>query len=259
MIRALYTAASGLLVGLRRQEVISNNLANAETPGYKGEMGVTTAFSGVLANRIGPAPVPVPLTSQAVIGPVGTGAYQSLRRPNFAEGTQKTTGAPLDVAIQGPGFFAVQRGTDVQYTRDGHFGRNAQNELIASDGSQVLDANGQPIAIATDQVSIRPTGEILADGVSIGFIQVVQLDRTSVTRAGETRFAPGAAPVEVMTLGTGTVLQQGNLEQANVDITDTATRLMSEQRSFEASQHVFTTVDETLAQAVRDLSRMTPA
>lgn len=259
MIRALYTAASGLLVGLRRQELVANNLANAETPGYKGDLGVTTAFSGVYAMHIGPAAVPVPITSQTVIGPLGTGAYQSLRRPDFNAGTVKSTGAPLDVAIQGPGFFAVERNGSVEYTRDGHFGRNAQNELIASDGSRVLDTNGQPIVITTDQVSIRQTGEILADGISIGSLQVVKLDRASVTRAGDTRFSSGATPAEVITPGADTTLQQGSLEQANVDITETATRLMTEQRNFEASQHVFTTVDETLAQAVRDLSRITSA
>src|SRR5207253_9973174 len=119
MIRSLYTAASGLETGMRLQEVVAENLANSSTTGYKGDRAAAREFSGVLAQSIGNAPVPVPLLLTRTLGRIGTGSFVQTRRLSLADGAPRATGAPLDVMIQGSGLFAVQ-GVDgaKQYTRD---------------------------------------------------------------------------------------------------------------------------------------------
>lgn len=257
MIRSLYTAASGLMLGLRAQDVIANNLANSETSGFKGETSAATAFDGVLARRVTADGSPLGGGRAETIGRIGTGTYQSVRSTDFAPGSQAPTGQELDAAIEGGGFFAVEVDGAVRYTRDGHFGRDGQNRLVARDGSVVLDVDGQPIPLPGDIIVFRPNGEVLADGTTVARLQVASLDESVVARAGQSRFivTGGAAPT-VITGQDGVAVRQGMLEEANVDVTSTATDLMGIQRVFNASQNVFTTVDQTLERAVLDIGRL---
>jgi len=254
MIRALYTAASGLLVGLRQQEVVANNLANAETAGYKGETSSITAFGGVLARRVGNAPGPLPLAMNQVLGAVGTGAYQSERKPDFSTGNLKATGRDLDLAISGAGFFAI-RAEDgaVQYTRDGHFGRDAADQLVTSEGLPVLDVNGDPILFTGGRIELRPNGEVLVNDEAVATLMLVDFTSEQAVRAGGSRYALAGDPDP---FDPASSVLQGVLEEANVDMTRTSSQLMSIQRQFEASQHVFTTVNQTLDDAVRDIGRV---
>lgn len=257
MLRSLYTAASGLMLGLRAQDVVANNLANSETSGFKGETSAATAFDGVLARRVMGSDSPVPGGQSETIGRVGTGTYQSVRSTDFAPGSQSPTGQELDVAIEGKGFFAVEVDGRPLYTRDGHFGRDGDSQLVARDGAPVLDVDGQPIVLAGDVIVFRPNGEVLADGVSIARIQIANLDTAVLARAGASRFAfnGGGAP-EVTTGQDGVLVRQAMLEEANVDAVSASTDLMSIQRVYNASQNVFTTVDETLERAVLDVGRV---
>src|SRR5690606_532869 len=140
MIRGLYTAASGMLLGLRQQDVVADNLANSSTVGYKADQSAQTAFAGVLARRTGPAEGPIPARTDEVIGRLGTGAFVENVRTFLGQGAERDTGAPLDVMVRGEGFFVVQTTEGVRYTRDGHFDRNQAQQLITADGALVLDA-----------------------------------------------------------------------------------------------------------------------
>ena len=257
MLRSLYTAASGLMLGMRAQDIIANNLANSETSGFKGETSAATAFSGVLAHRLTESSSPLPGGQTETIGRIGTGAYQSVRSTDFAPGSQAPTGQELDAAIEGTGFFAVRVEDQTLYTRDGHFGRDGQNQLVARDGAPVLDVDGNPIPLPGDIIVFRPNGEVLVDGETVARIQVAQLDNAVLARAGKSRFlVSGGEPATVVTGQDGIAVRQGMLEEANVDVTSTATDLMGVQRVFNASQNVFTTVDETLERAVLDVGRL---
>lgn len=257
MIRALYTAASGLVTGMRQQEVVANNLANVQTPGYKGETSATSAFERIVAWKIGNAPVPVPMQLNRRLGAVGTGAYESLRASDFTDGNVTATTLPLDMSISGPGFFAVQVDGNVQYTRDGHFGLDAQRRIVASDGSPVLDVNRQPIVVSSQNVLVLPDGQVRVDDEPVATLLMVDIDPASAVRARGSRFVlpPGVTPA-LLNGAEGTVIRQGFLEEANVDMTEAATDLISTQRAFEGSQRVFTTIDETLETAVRDIGRV---
>jgi flagellar basal-body rod protein FlgF len=274
MIRGLYTAASGMVTGLRMQEAVAENLANLSTPGFKAERLAANEFAGVLARRVGNAPVPVPLAVQSMLGRVGTGAYVAERETFLDAGAERATGRPLDLAIRGDGFFVVQDGEGVRYTRDGHFGRDAEGRLVASDGSPLLDVAGAPIAIASDRIRVdafgrvfdivlaevaQPDGSVLIEQQEqeAGTIQVVTVPPEALVRSGESGFTlvPGAAPVPA-DLGETAVVVQGALEEANVEVTQVATELATLARLFETSQRVFSTIDETLESAVTDVGRV---
>ena len=194
MIRGLYTAASGLVLGLRRQEVVADNLANVETPGYKGETSAAASFETVLAHRVGNAPVPVPLTFVQRLGTVGTGAYQDAREVDMGAGTLNTTGRELDLGLAGPGFFAVQTPDGTRYTRDGRFEATGEGILVTGDGDPVLSVEGQPINVAGVQVVIVGSGEVFVDGESRGTLQVVELDPSRIIRARGTQFEIAIPP-----------------------------------------------------------------
>jgi flagellar basal body rod protein FlgG len=275
MIRSLYTAASGLETGLHMQEAVAENLANSTTTGYKSERSAAAAFAGVLARTIGNAPVPVPLALERVLGTVGTGSYVDKRRVSLDPGTADVTGRPLDVMLQGSGFFVVQAADGTpRYTRDGHFALDKQGNLVTAEGNQVLDATGAPIVLATDNVRIDGTGQIFTrtpiqvtqpDGTVVTQIlenfaaqlQVVTAGPTQLVRAGQSDFTlvPNAAAVPA-TLGGSSKVQQGALEQSNVDVTSTSTQLMTLARNYSASQHVFATINQTLDEAVNQIGKV---
>ena len=274
MIRGLYTAASGMVSGLRMQATVAENLANMGTPGFKGERSSLQEFSGVLATRQGQSGTPSPMSANRSLGRVGTGAYLESRETVLAEGSERRTDLPLDVMIRGEGFFTIQTDDGVRYTRDGHFGRDATNTLVSSDGFPVLDAAGQPITVTSDNVRMLPTGEILqtvaqtvtlpggaeaikVTEVEVGRLSAVILQQEDLVRAGGSRFtlAPGGTAAAA-DLGTTTVFIQGSVEGTNVDIADTSTQMMSLARAYQASQHVFTTLNDTLQLAVRDIGKV---
>lgn len=275
MIRGLYTAASGMLLGLRQQDVIASNLSNTNTVGYKHDQFAPAEFGGVLARRIGDRPGPVPAHTQQLIGRVGTGAFLEARRTHLAQGSERETGERLDVMIRGTGFFAVQTDQGVRYTRDGHLDRNDNDVLVNVTGEPVLDVNGEPIVLDTDRVRIASDGsiyrlietEVVSDDGTTGVVveeelvaqlQVVEIAADDLVRAGDTQFtvAAGAVATPLNLAEDATVILQGALEEANVDVGHTATQLYSHARTFNASQRVFTTINETLQSAVRDIGRL---
>lgn len=260
MIRALYTAASAMLFGMRQQEVAADNLANTRTPGFKGETSAAGEFSGVLARRInasgGPAPAPAALGGE-VLGRIGTGVYQIAKSNDFTEGGMRMTDAPLDFAIGGAGFFMVQTDDGIEYTRDGHFARDRENRLVTSNGLAVLDANGGEILLETDRIRVKGNGEILVGDELVATLGVADLDPDQAIRAGSSRFRlPDGVEATPVELGTNSVVRNGFLEEANVDAARTASSVLSTSRQFEASQKVFTTVDETLQRAVLEIGKV---
>ena len=274
MIRGLYTAASGMVNGLRMQETVAENIANLGTPGFKGERSGTQEFRGVLARSIGPSSSPLPLAVQRVLGRVGTGAYVDERRTVLTEGVERNTDLSLDVMIRGDGFFRIATEDGVRYTRDGHFGRDATNTLVTADGQTILGDDGGPITINTDAVRILPSGDLLVtteidvaqpDGTVakkvteevIGKLAVVRIAPEALVRSGGSRFTlvPGAGTTAV-TLGDEAVIVQGALEETNVDLARASTDLMSLARVYSSNQQVFSALNESLQLAVRDIGRV---
>lgn len=274
MIRGLYTAASGMVNGLRMQETVAENISNLGTPGYKGERSGTQEFAGVLARSVGSSGSPIPIATQRVIGRIGTGAYVDERETILTEGVERRTDLPLDVMIRGDGFFQIQTDDGLRYTRDGHMGRDATNTLVTADGQVILGADGNPITLNTDDVRILPTGELLVTTRTeveqpdntlaivvteevIGQLGVVRIAPEDLVRSGGSRFTlvPGAGTTPV-TLGDDAVIVQGALEETNVDLAGASTDLMSLARVYTSNQQVYAALNDTLQLAVRDIGRV---
>src|SRR3954451_17778604 len=141
MDRGLYIAAGGMLAEQRRQEAIANDLANAATPGYKSDRVAQQSFDELLLNR--------DLDGQAVGRQslrVGVGVVET----DWAPEPSRETGEPLDFTIDGPGFFAVQTGAGVRYTRNVQCSADAQGRLITATADPVLGTNGGAVQIGAD-------------------------------------------------------------------------------------------------------------
>jgi flagellar basal-body rod protein FlgF len=251
MIRGLYTAASGLATATLRLGVVSNNIANANTAGYKADR---------LPDEVGKS---LDLMRWAVDdngNPVGTitlGPKRGLSSLDLTPGPIQETGNALDLAIAGTGFFAVQ-GSDGQtrYTRDGGFHLDADGSLRARDGSAVLNDSGQPTQIASGgEIAVGADGTLIVDGVAGERLQVVDFaPGQQLLKQGNGMFTPanGGLPQPA----TGAQLYQGFLEGSNVDMTESMVQTMNLVRAYEANQHLLQVQDQTLSRAVNDIGKV---
>jgi flagellar basal-body rod protein FlgF len=220
MERGLYIAASGMLAELRRQDQIANDLANAATPGYKSDRSTQQSFGELLLanNRTG-----------QTVGALGLGVQIDETTTDWTPQPLRQTDEPLDFAIAGEGFFAVRTGEGVFYTRNGQFTLSPQGILTTARGDVVLGPNGAPVQAGAD-------GKV--DPAAIGIFNVA-----GPRKVGDNLVAGNAAGQ-----ATGQV-QAGFLEGSGADPARSMVNMIASFRSFEASQKVIRTLDETLAQA----------
>jgi flagellar basal-body rod protein FlgF len=221
MDRGLYIAAAGMLAEMTRQDQISNDLANAATPGYKPDRASQKSFSEVLLANT--------KTGQT-IGPLGTGPRIEQQVTDLAPQPLRDTGEPLDLAIAGDGFFAVQTSRGVRYTRDGAFQAGADGTLTDQLGNRVLGADGRPVKVAADGT---------VDASKVGVFAL----RGTPVKQGDSYFTGTAAGA-----ATGQA-RSGALEASGVDSARTMVDMIASLRAFEAGQKAITTIDQTLQQA----------
>jgi flagellar basal-body rod protein FlgF len=250
MIKGIYTAAAGLATATLRLGVVSNNIANVSTPGYKQDR---------LPDEVGNA---LDLMKFAVddqgraVGTITLGPKIGLSQLDLAAGPMQQTANPLDLAIAGSGFFAVQApdGT-TRYTRDGGFHADVDGSLRARDGSSVLDTTGQPINLPLGaDVAVAADGTVLAGGNTLAQIQMVDFaPGDTLTKVGNGMFTVqnGVQPLPT----TGVQLYQGYLEGSNTDMTESMVSTMNLVRAYESNQKLLQMTDATLKQAVNDVGK----
>ncbi len=254
MIRGIYAAASGMVANFRRQMVLTNNVTNVSTPGYKQDVTASSEFASMLIAKqhgtegsIGP---------WDEVGPTGAGTELDVVRIDMSQGALTETGNPLDLAISGPGYFAVQ-GQDgaTLYTRNGTFFRDAAGTLVASDGSPVLGDNG-PIQIGPGEIFVGPDGTIMAGDQVAGRIRIVDFDpQEKMVKLGGSYLVPQNAGAQEQP-AQGAAISQGFLEHSNVDLGQAMIDMMSAMRSYEASQRMTQLQDQTLAAAVNEVGKV---
>ena len=251
MIRGIYTAAAGLATATLRLGVVSNNVANSQTPGYKTDQ---------LPAEIGKSLDLLKLATDPNGNPVGAvtlGPRSGLSRLDLSQGSLQETGNQFDLALGGPGFFAVQaNGGPVRYTRDGGFRVDSQGMLLARDGSGVLNTAGQPIQVPSGRVDVGADGALLVNGVQIDQLQIVDFPAGQlVDKTGNGQLAPqnGATPQPA---NPNTQVYQGYLETSNVDVTDQTVASMQLVRAYQANQRVLTIQDETLQKTVNEVGKV---
>jgi flagellar basal-body rod protein FlgF len=252
MIRGIYTAAAGLATATLRLGVVSNNVANAATPGYKQDRLPEEVGRSIDLLKYATSPNGRP------VGNITLGPKLGLSQLDLAPGPINETANPLDLAIAGTGFFAVQRADgSTAYTRDGGFHTDPDGSLRARDGSAVLDTNGSPITLPTEasfDVAVSADGTILTNGNPAAQLQMVDFaPGAQLDKVGNGMFAAqnGAQPQPA----TGAQLYQGYLEGSNVDMTESMVSTMNLVRAYEANQKLMQIADETLKSAVTEVGK----
>ncbi len=252
MNSGVYAAYTGLLSRTQALETAANNLANSNTNGFRAE---SVYFRGVMAN-VAEQGLALPSDLENAVNQFG---ILGGNRLDLGQGQITATGNPLDLALNGGGFFQIQTAHGVQLTRDGAFLRGADGTLTTQHGEPVLNNTGQPIVLPTGTVHVGSGGEIsvsTADGTSAiaGVLGLVNYAATSLTPVGTNRFtaASDAKPVAV----DGTV-QEGALEGANQDAVHGTLQLMLVQRQAEMMQKALNVFhNEFDKTATEDLGRV---
>ncbi len=238
-----YSAVSGGILALARLDAITNNLANASTPGFKAERVAQRAAA------IGAAP-----DATAVATPIARVVVET----DFSQGPIEPTGDPFDVALDGKGFLVVDGPRGERLTRRGNFEIDAEGFLATKDGWRVQGENGDlhvgglgngPLVIASD-------GAVHAGDVTAGKLRIVTVaDPSKLVREGGTVFAAGSLPLAAAAPGDVGV-RQGALEGANASPIESLVALIDTMRGYEAYMRAAERLDQVSGRAVSDVGRV---
>jgi flagellar basal-body rod protein FlgF len=270
VIRGLYTAASSMLAHMRRQEIISNDLANVNTVGFRGDEAEMKAFPLLFLQRLFDTNREIngDVLPSREVGGVNGGLMIDQVTTSFREGAIRETHNPLDMAIRDtaepnspPAFFTVQTPNGVEYTRDGAFSRNSNGELVTNQGYRVLGVGGAPIVIpdaADGELRIDPDGTIFVNNQQVGQLQIVTFaNPIALDKPGNTLFAQNqrsgpptpANPADFQ-------IQDRALELSNVDPVRSMSEMLDTMRAYEMNQKMVQTQDDILGKAVNDIAKL---
>ncbi len=254
MTSALWNSKTGLDAQQTRMTVISNNLANANTTGFKRDRAV---FEDLIYQNIRQPGAQSSQDTQLPTGlQLGTGVRVVATEKLFTQGNVSQTDAPLDVAIQGRGFFEIQLpdGT-TGYTRDGSFTLDSQGQIVNSSGYTLQPAITIPPNVVSITIGVDGTVSTLTSGDSaptqVGNIQLVDfVNETGLQPRGENLFLETASsgsptPGTPGQNGLGTVIQ-GSLETSNVNVVEELVNMIETQRTYEVNSRAIETADSML-------------
>ena len=241
MSGTIYKAGAGAILQQIRLEAYANNLANVNTSGFKADQPVFR-FD---------APE-IPSDSVGNVPRLSPYALPLEYATNFESGAMRKTGAPLDVAIVGEGFFEVQTPDGPRYTRNGGLSINSEGELSTAEGLPIMGEGGA-ISIDGSRVEITEAGQVLVDGDEVGVLKVVDFsDRSVLKKTGNSLFKDESGGGGTTT-AEGYRIAQGNLESSNVDAIRTMTEIIETLRVFETYQKVIRSADEATAKTVNEV------
>lgn len=225
----LRAGAQALRYWERRQEVISNNLANASTHGFRGER----VFAALLAD--------------------GTVAPQA--KTDWRPGQLTRTGNPLDIALEGEGFLVVRTEQGERLVRGGSFRQDAQGRLVDANGGLLLDESGMPVVLPPGTVDITRDGSVMVDGRTIATLRVVApADLDAVLHDGANRFRTDAVLLDVAPEMRRVL--QGSLEESNVETLQTMVEMITVQRNYAAVQSTMKVVDNVNGTIANQIGRV---
>jgi flagellar basal-body rod protein FlgG len=237
MLEGLHSAAAGMAAQQQRMDAVANDLANANTTGYKHQR---VGFRDLVYDQTGRS------SAQGVRTGSGAAAVDAGRA--FAQGTLQRTDRPLDVAIQGEGFLRVRLpdGRDA-LTRDGGLHIDGNRRLTTSTGALVQPAITVPEGVGEDQVSIGPDGTVLAGGNRIGRLDVVTVrSQAGLLSVGANAFVTTATSGAAIAAPRATSLTQGALEASNADMADAMVSMIESQRAYQLTSKAISTADEMM-------------
>lgn len=261
MLRGLYSAANAMVYRAHEVEVTANNIANVTTDGFKRDRLTTTTFGDMLLSRleafdntgIGAVVRPPRIGMMNLGGPVGISEFI-----DFSPGAPRETGNPLDIYINGPGFFEIETPNGIRYTRNGSFQLNADGEIVNLSGHFVLGTNGQPIRISSPApISIRSDGEVTTGGIPQGKISLVEFsDVNVIEKEGNTYFRLKDPALPLPSDARESTMEQGRIESSNANAIDSLIRLITAQRAYEAAARAVDMFNQSLSQVSGEMGRL---
>ncbi|HUU70856.1 MAG TPA: flagellar hook basal-body protein [Planctomycetota bacterium] len=231
MLSVLYSAAGGLDVAAKSQEVLARNIANAQHQGYKR---ATLRFADELRQA------------------GGSTALTAIEGVGFDQGQLLRTDSPMDMALEGDGFFTLQDANGGSlYTRKGSFVTGTDGRIVTSSGFTVLGTSGPILLPPGCAITVQKDGSILANGETIGKFRIAAFpDKSSLSRAGTTLFKETGPASRAMPALDFTV-RQGFLENSNVNILTEMVRMIENARAFEANQRAASSANTALTELNR--------
>ena len=247
MFKGFYNLTSGMLTQQNNLNVLANNMSNISTPGFKGSRHVAGNFADVMYSRTGSA------------------GYQQIGRQSyivatnevvtdFTQGALEETGIPLDVAIDGEGFFAIRNEAgETMYTRSGSFSLDEQGYLCYSGFGRVLDNNGNELRVMTGKITGDSMGGVnAANGLQLGRAGVFTFEDAATLEYNEQGFLVGAEGQAVDV----PKLRWGYLERSNVDMVSQMTAMLSSQRAFQSAAQVTKIYDTLMNKITNDIGKL---
>ena len=257
MVKGLYTAYTGLINEQNRMDVLTNNLANANTVGFKKEGSTSQAFDDVLAYKIKDTTDPL---SARPLGGISLGVKIGETYTDFSQGSMRSTENTFDLAVSGTGFFAVEftnknGESSTKYTRDGSFILNKDGYLVTKDGDYVLGSNNNRIRLDPNQPAmVDQAGRIWQNDAVVATVGITDFeDYNYLEHYGENYYQP----VEGATQKAGDYkIMSGYLEMANMSVVTEMVNMISVSRAYETNQKMVQTFDSTLEIASKQLGRV---
>lgn len=257
MIKGLYTAASGMMLQMSKQDVVANNIANVNTGGYKKDSVICQSFPSMLISRLGESQENAlgeeQMLPPVVIGPVGTGAVVKNIVTDHSAGNIKQTNNPADLAISNEGYFVVQTPQGERFTRDGSFKINQEGILVTNQGVPVMSTDNQTIQIISDDdqtaenFTINKNGSVMVNDQEIARIKIVNFaDQRQLEKEGAWMRVKAGEYTAVENPG----VVQGYLELSNVNAIKEMVNLINVVRAYESCQKVVLAEDELLGVAI---------
>lgn len=253
MLRGLYTAYTGMMNEQYRMDIMSNNLANADTTGFKKEGSTSQAYSEVMAVKI--KDVSENPNTPKRLGNMSLGVKIGETYTDFSQGSLRDTGNTYDIAIGGDGFFNIEftnksGETSTKYTRDGGFTLTKDGYLVTKDGDYVLGENGRiQLSTTAGNTVFDESGNIYQDDRLVASLKLTEFEDTNyLTHYGETMW--DAKEGAVAKDAEDAKIYQGYLEMSNASVVKEMVNMITISRQYESNQKMLTTFDDTLEKSM---------
>lgn len=254
MLRALYTGVSAMITQEAKQNVITNNIANINTNGFKADNIAVSQFKEVMLQNFDGGTKGNP--RRQVLGSISLGSRIDETKTDYSQGILQETGKDTDFAIEGRGFFAVLRGDSIYYTRDGEFHIDPMGYLVNSSGDRVLGVNSgnrnlEPIFVSNGTLSLNSSNDIyINDLLSYEMYTVDFENYSNLEKIGDNLYQGQGA------IAVNSKVKQKQLEKSNVSTINEMVNMMNVMRNFETSQKIVQMLDETLSKAANEIGNV---
>jgi flagellar basal-body rod protein FlgG len=244
MLRSLYIASTGMLAQREKMDIVTNNIVNVDTAGYKKDTLITRSFKDMMIQSM----------SGQDIGKQNTGIHVDDVVTSFDQGDLEQTDRLSDVALEGDGFLVVSTGDGIRYTRDGALAVSSGGYLVNSEGGYVQGASGN-IHVGSGGFAIDEQGNVSVGGQVVDRLALVTFaNLTGLKKVGSSMFEAGSAGAPQA--ATGCKVKQGWLESSNVNMAEEMVTMVELNRAYQVNQRVLTMLDESLGKTVNEVGRV---